>query len=404
MTLEMDASPSWRRRLFVALGLALVLPGALGAWHLWVNRDRGARVPSAAATPWRREDPAPGVVHLELRGQGYGLGLAEGTAMKAEIREIARFLREDLLGKGVLGAGSRDWLLSTAWKFEAFLAPRYREELRGMSDATGVPYADLLLINTFDDLQHVSGCSSAVVPGTEGQPLLHARNLDYPIARLARVKVVSDIENGGIRIRTFGFPGLIGALTGMSSRGLGLSSHTSASRRNRIGEPSVLLYRRMLEECGSLGQMQAVLEQAHRTMGNNLALSDGPRNRALALEFDAEAVEARQPEQGRLFVTNHFWSHALQRYQSEAWWTPRSGSQARVACLSRALPPGTGAIEETLQKALGLEGPGSAWRTPANRGTVQSVVMEPGTGRAWLATGTTLPVTRGTYLELGRAW
>jgi hypothetical protein len=295
-------------------------------------------------------------------------------------------------------------MLSKAWKFEPFLAPRHREELRGMAEATGVPYADLLLINTFDDLQYVSGCSSAVVLGTQARPLLHARNLDYPIAKLAQVKVVCDIENGGVRIRTIGFPGLIGALTGMSSRGLGLSSHTSASRRNRVGEPSVLLYRRMLEECGSLEQMQAALEQAHRTMGNNLALSDGPRNRALALEFDAEALEARQPDQGRLFVTNHFWSPTLQRNQSEGWWTPGSGSQARVACLATALPPGAGTSEAALQEALGQEGPGKAWRTPANRGTVQSVVMEPGTGRAWLATGTAIPVTRGTYLDLGRAW
>jgi len=47
-------------------------------------------------------------------------------------------------------------------ELDAYLAPRFREELRGLSDATGLPYADLLLINTFDDLQHVSGCSFAV--------------------------------------------------------------------------------------------------------------------------------------------------------------------------------------------------------------------------------------------------
>jgi len=53
-----------------------------------------------AATPWRREDPAPGVIHLELHGMGYGLGLAQGTALKGEIREMARFLREDWCGPG----------------------------------------------------------------------------------------------------------------------------------------------------------------------------------------------------------------------------------------------------------------------------------------------------------------
>ena len=398
------AFTSRRQKLAVALTLVLGLPSVLGAWHLWVNRDRGAKAAPVSCTPWLREDPAPSVIHLRLQGQGYGLGFAQGSALKGEIREMARFLREDFLGKGALGAGTRDWLLSSAWKLDAFLAPRYREELRGMADASGISYADLLLINTFDDLQHVSGCSSAVVLGAGSEPLLHARNLDYPITRLARIKVVRDIENRGVRIRTFGFPGFIGVLTGMSSHGLGLSSHTSVSRRNQIGEPSGLLYRRMLEDCASLDEMRATLAQAHRTMGNNLALSDGHGNRAMALEFDAEAVEVRQPDQGRLFVTNHFWSHALQQYQKQGWWAPGSGSQARVACLVHALPPGAATTEQRLQKIFGQEGPGTAWRTPANRGTVQSVVMEPGTGRAWLATGSNIPVTRGSYLELGPAW
>jgi len=65
--------------------------------------------------------------------------LAQGTALKGEIREMARFLREEILGKAVPGAETQARLLSTAWKFEGFLAPRYREELRGMADATGVP-------------------------------------------------------------------------------------------------------------------------------------------------------------------------------------------------------------------------------------------------------------------------
>jgi len=404
MDLEPIQRQARRRRNRVALGLLVGLPSLAGTWHLWVNRDRGAQVAATAALPFHREDLAPGLIHLQLRGQGYPLGYAEGSALRPEIQEMARFLREDMLGQGLLGHGARDWMLSGAWKLDAHSAPRFREELRGMSEATGVSYADLLLINTFDDLQHVSGCSSAVLEGSAEKPLLHGRNLDYPIPHLARTKVICDIETSGVRIRTIGFPGLIGALTGMSSRGLGLSSHTSASRRQQTGEASALLYRRMLEECRTLEDMQATLRAARRTMGNNLAISDGPRHRAVALEFDADAVISRPAEEGRVFVTNHFWSPELQAHQSAGWWSPQSGSQARVQCLAAALPAGTPPDAATLERALSQEGPERAWRTPANRGTVQSVVMEPATGRLWIATGRRIPVTQGGYLELSATW
>jgi len=386
------------------LGPLLALGGGLGLWHVHVNRDRGPRVPRTLESPWERRDLQPGVIHLKLRGEGYGLGYAQGSALKPEIREMARFLNEDLLGTGGVGRAKRDYLLRGAWKLDPFLAPRYREEIRGMSDATGVPYADLLLINTFDDLTHLSGCSSAVVLGRASSPLLHARNLDYPIPRLAQIKVVRDIETRGLRLRSFGFPGFIGVLTGMSSRGLGLSSHTSVSSRTQLGEPSATLYRRMLEDCGSLEEMRNLLNSAHRTMGNNLAISDGHRNQAWALEFDARGLAVRMSERGRLFVTNHFWDQELQRQQDRRWWVPGSGSQARVACLAQSLPPGQTPALTSMQVALRREGPGKAWRTPANPGTVQSVIMSPRDGQAWFATGSRLPVTRGTYLHLAPAW
>jgi len=392
------------RRISIGLGLLLGVPGALGAWHGWVNRDRSPKTQVAPKVLFKREDPSPGVIHVWVSGEGYPLGFAQGTALRAEIREMARYLNEDLLGKGLLGTGSRDWLLASAWKLDACMAQRFREELRGMADASGVSYSDLLLINTFDDLKNIGGCSTIVAMGDDRHPLLHGRNLDYPIPKLAKVKLVRDIETRGIRIRIFGFPGFIGVLTGMSSQGLGLSSHTSASRQTQSGEPTGLLYRRVLEESTTLEEMEAALTKARRTMGNNLAISDGKRQQAIALEFDADSLAARKPVNGRLTVTNHFWIPALQAHQNEGWWAPSSGSQSRVACLSHSVPDGTICTEKQIQDALSEEGPGKTWRTPANAGTVQSVIMEPATGRAWMACGQRIPVTRGTYLEMNAAW
>jgi hypothetical protein len=389
-----------RRRqpsLWLLLLLALLSSSAisLGAWHLWVNHDRGIRSTQMPAKPFQREDLAPGLIHLRVQGEGYALGYAEGSALKSEILAMADYLRNDALTNGTIGFVKYDVLLGKAWGLDPFIPQRFREEMRGMSDASGVPYADLLYINTFDDLLHIAGCSSAVVVGQGETPLLHGRNLDYHLPRLAQMKLVLDVETRGVRIRSVGFPGYLGVLTGMSSTGLGLTSHTSISDRIQSGEPSGFIYRQMLEDCHSLAEMKAMLEHARRTMGNCLALSDGPGNQALVLEFDAKEVVARSPIEGRAYVTNHYWNKILQSHQSVGFWSAASGSRRRVELMARELPAGAAPDLKQLQLAM---------NSVATVETVESVVMAPRNGQLWLAKGQRAPVTDGGYLELGAAW
>lgn len=399
-----DQLPSRRRRrsLAVAALLVLGLPSAAWGTHAWINLDRGPAPQAARDAQGSAETLAPGLVHVQLRGEGYALGHRHGELLKDEIRFLVRYLDERLLGGGLAGSAKRDVLLRKAWQLDAFIPARYREEMRGVADGAGVNYADILLINTFDDLQHLAGCSTAVALPPEG-PVLQARNLDYGIPELARHKVVFDLETRGVRLRTVGFPGYIGALTGMSSRGLALTSHTSAARHERSGIPTGILYRQLLEEAPDLATVEARLEAAPRTIGNNLALSDGRRREALALEFDAEHLAERQPSKGRLLVTNHFQSPALADCQDAAWRAPGGGSAARIACLQADLP--SGAVDaEGLERAMSRRGGGRGWRTPANGGTVQAVVLEPADGRLWIAKGQAPPVTDGGYLALGPLW
>ena len=390
-----EASGRSRRWPRLALGLLLTLvlvsAATLGGWHLWVNRDHGLRAAPVSAEPYQREDLAGGIVHVQVRGEGYGLGYAEGRALGPEIRALVGYLRDDVLAGDHLGPVRRDVLLQRAWRLDPFIPRRFREELRGMSDACGVSYADLLLVNTFDDLLHVSGCSTAVVAGRGGGPLLHARNLDYHLPGLARTKVILDIETRGVRLRTVGFPGFLGVLTGMSSRGLALTSHTSISDRSGLGEPSGFLYRRMLEDGRSLDEAKALLEGARRTMGNNLALSDGPGNRSLALELDAREVVPRGMVDGRLFVTNHYWTAPLQAHQPPRFRQGGSWSVRRIHRLEGLLPPGVLGDPGKLQAAMA---------GVANDETIQSVVLEPRSGLAWIAKGLRAPVTDEGYVAL----
>lgn len=392
-----------RRGLKIAALLILGLPSAAWGAHAWINRDRGPVSQSNMNARGAAETLAPGLVHVQLVGEGYALGHMHGTLLKSEVRFMVRYLDERLLGGGLMGNAKRDLLLRKAWQLDAFIPARYRDEMRGIADGADVRYADILLINCFDDLQYLAGCSSAVALPPAG-PVIHARNLDYGIPELARHKVVFDLETRGVKLRTVGFPGYVGVLTGMSSRGLGLSSHTSSAFHEAVGIPTGILYRQMLEEGTDLASMKALLEKGPRTIGNNLALSDANRREALALEFDAEHLAQREPSGGRLFVTNHFQVPAMQACQDSGWWAPRSGSNARVACLQAALPEGGPADQPAVLKAMSQYGNTPAWRTPANRGTVQSVLMEPADGRLWIAKGQTPPVSAGGYLDLAPAW
>jgi isopenicillin-N N-acyltransferase-like protein len=398
-------TPGWPRRLIgISLVLCVSLASLVGGLHAYAVHDRG---PPAAQAPAQTEtgtraDLAQGLVHVRIAGEGYALGHAHGRLLRPEIGRMVSILSKDLIRTTV----ARDVMLLKAWRLDERAPARYRDEMRGVADGAGVQYADVLLINTFDDLMHLVGCSSAVVLPAGGEPLRHGRNLDYAIPALARFKAVFDIETRGLRLRTVGFPGYIGVLTGMNSRGLGLTSHTSATGAAAVGVPSGLVYRQMLEEGRDLPSMQAVLAASARTIGNNLALSDARAGAALALEFDAAHLAARGPEGGLLLVTNHFQIPAMQARQDRRWYAPESGSVARVACLARSLRPGRGADhgDRALRLALSERGPGRAWRTPANPGTVQSVVMEPATGRLLVAKGLSLPVTEGGYVEVPARW
>lgn len=397
-----------RRLIAFSLVLCASLASLLGGLHAYAVHDRGPAAPAQAHAqppePGTRAGLAEGLVHVRITGEGYALGLAHGRLLRPEIGRMVTILYKDLVRTTV----ARDVMLVKAWRLDERAPARYRDEMRGVADGAGVQYADILLINTFDDLRHLVGCSSAVVLPAGGEPLRHGRNLDYAIPMLARFKAVFDIETRGLRLRTVGFPGYIGVLTGMNSRGLALTSHTSATGKAAVGVPSGLLYRQMLEEAQDLPAMQALLQASARTIGNNLALSDARTGAALALEFDARHLAARGPEGGLLLVTNHFQILAMQAHQDERWHDPASGSVARVACLARSLRQGPGQGqgrgEAALREALSEKGPGHGWRTPANPGTVQSVILEPATGRLLVARGLSLPVTGGGYAEIPALW
>ncbi len=326
---------------------------------------------------------------------GYQKGKYYGETLKLDIQEVVRILDEKVLGK----YGSKKFLIKTvllhkAFQLEQYIPEKYKQEMQGIADASGVKYSDVLLINTYDDLLYLAGCSSISGNISEkNSEFFHARNLDYPIPELAGKTVI--VKTGEVVL--IGFPAYIGALTATNAKtGLSLSSHTSFSKTVQEGIPTGLLYREIIENAQSLDDAEKFLKNAKRTIGNNLLVSSLHENNSKVFEFDAQTLEARNPENFAI-ATNHFVSKKFpqnmsvnsgKRYSTLEIFTENMGVKTLHAT---SLP--------NLQKILSTydKNP-KGWSSLSNFGTVQSVIIFPKSHQIFIANGTVAPVTSAGYV------
>ncbi len=340
-------------------------------------------------------------------GPPYSRGYMHGRLLAGPIRELDAVLNQLMDAKGfhvpLLG---KAMAVRKARRLEAQIPYRYIAEMRGVADGSGVPYADILLFNVFDDLLYVHGCSSlGLEKGSAAGEWIHARNLDYLLHQLARYKTVM-VQEWGTSPPTndfvsVGFPGYIGVLTGINSRGISLSAHTSISADNAVGVPSGFLYRRIMEEAGTLDQAVAILRTGPRTIGNNILLGSFRENRFVAAEVTARRCETRAPEGGVVVVTNHFQCAALGELQRGPD-RLLQGSRQRAKTLQE-FQSGLGrpaGVADVRRWFASTKGQGAVFPSVANKGTVQGVIFAPAEGAFYVAKGNRTPVTTAGYLRL----
>jgi hypothetical protein len=198
----------------------------------------------------------------------------------------------------------------------------YRRELETISRTSHVDHDHLVLGNTLFDLKKMLACSALLVEAdasATGKPLL-ARNLDYPALGYAHEYSLITIYHpkGKHAFASIGFPGLVGCLSGMNDAGLAVAVlevfqiKLGLKKLDRAGVPYALCYRRILEECTTIEEAKALLEQMHRTTTTNLVLAD-PSHVAI-LEVSPQQVIARADVNGTGVCTNHFCTDPLKPF------------------------------------------------------------------------------------------
>jgi hypothetical protein len=128
---------------------------------------------------------------------------------------------------------------------------RFGHEFKSAAKWVNADHRDIALANlSYDLVVGLWGCSTIVLPTNEG-PVV-ARNMDWePEAAMARASYLIRAEHRGEWCFTHaGFPGAVGVVTGLSSRGFAviLNAVMSPDPVAKLGYPVLLHLRRVMED------------------------------------------------------------------------------------------------------------------------------------------------------------
>ena len=366
--------------------------------------------PAPAGEPFRYPDAQAhggalehvrGVPVLTLAGTPEQVGRqAEALAIRPAKRLLA-YPRECLNEHLPLGTAAQALAWAKAQEKGTALLNNFPPAMRAEFDAAraaGAPREALVAANTLFDLKNIGpgalfGCSSAVVPPAESATggTLFGRNLDFPpLGYLHEYGLVTVRRSPGKRpFVSIGYPGVVGCISGMNDAGLCLATHEAmAPTKDRTYDPKGLPYavcnRRLLEECATIDEAEALLRKLPRVTTSLLVLADA--SGGAVLEVTPDRVVRRRATEGVCGCSNHFTTPALAANVSK-----RSDSARRLQLLSA--PVGRPLTVADVQRRLDAT---------SNDSTIQTMIFEPATLRIHLAMGKG-PATAGELTTLDAA-
>ncbi len=352
-------------------------------WHLPLVLGALAVIGAGTASwNWIRSSP-PRV--LRLSGTHREIGLQHGRLLRREIRDIW----EGYIVEGVVAKEHRsvEELVATARHYDPFIPESLREEMHGIAEGAGVPYEQILVLNTFADalLGRQRLCSAVAARGEHG--LLIGRNLDWTNYGIAhRTGIVFILEpTGERRVMSVAWPGMAGAVTGMNDRGLTASLNISfAGDLETNAMPSLQRLRDTLDRDSTVDDSVKRTIATPRTMAMNWMI--GSPDRAVVVEMSGHRSAIREMENGCAVTTNYYESLPIQS----------GGVGSERSAVLRDRFTSHEATVRSLQLAL-LRVALISNSTGVN--TIQSVVFDPTQKIAYVAIGS-LPAPSGRFYRI----
>jgi isopenicillin-N N-acyltransferase-like protein len=289
--------------------------------------------------------------------------------------------------------------------------PAYVEEMRGIAAGAGVPFADVMAINTRTEVMFAARAAAAGGNGhtpaectafaalpeatVDGTTLI-GQNWDWLLHSADTVVVLEARQDGAPDFVTVVEAGLL-AKTGMSSSGIGLCTNSLCCGADR-GEPGVPYHvvLRAILDAETISDALIAMQRGVRSSSANylVAHTDGLAVDVEAVPGDHSRLGLRFPEAGVLLHSNHFLGDIGDARELSPWVFP--DSPFRLDRLQRLVRDAPAFSVELAERVLADHAnyPSAICCHPdarqhvAERGmTVASVVMELDTRVMHLASG-----------------
>ena len=261
--------------------------------------------------------------------------------------------------------------------------PHYQREINAFIEAGKLNRDGIYVGNSLVELRRIGGCSAFVVlpKRSKSGELLFGRNFDFPsfgvLDKYHCLMIVRPKEKHAFA--SIGYPGMVGVISGINDAGLSVAtldvyrSADGAPIFDPTGVPLAMTYRRLLEECSTIAEAEALLKSVKRTTYMNLAVADAEQ--AVVFEITPLTVGVRPPVNSVLTCTNHFRLNGL--------WT--NESCRRMDALNAANRGGEKFGVSDVQKVM--------HRVNQGEMTLQTMVFEPKSLQLHLAMGGEGPVS-----------
>jgi hypothetical protein len=238
---------------------------------------------------------------LHLKGAHYDMGFQHGTLMKEEIEAAAMVLR--VVGE-VEWKGDFKASLRQAWnRAEKFIPEKFKQEIKGMADATGLSSEDVQDFTIFPELFHCSGFALWGKATADGE-LLHGRVLDY--MREAgldkwQLVIIQEPKDANAFVNV-AYSGMLGSVTGMNDKQVGIGEMGGGGAEKWDGMPMSFLVRECLESGSTLDDVKRIMTDTPRTCEYYYVISDAKAEKGRGMAFGVAAV----PEGVQFIAPNQF--------------------------------------------------------------------------------------------------
>ncbi len=226
----------------------------------------------------------------------------EITRFKKEARSLIRTYLDDIKGTGTFNS-------SIVKQYEQyFIDTEIQKEITGIAKLLRFTRHDVLLANLYYDvLKLILGCSTFAIETPLGP--MHARNLDwYSDSRmLDKFTCIQRFKNGKNDYLTIGWPGFIGALSGMVPGKFAITLNAvSSHEKPGLAPPVTFLIRKVLQNAKNFTEAVDILSSEPILSDCLLLLSGCKNSEMVVIERTPSQARQRWAKDGYVAVTNNY--------------------------------------------------------------------------------------------------